>query len=263
MRQKFGQNFLTDKNIARNIVEAAGLEKGDEVIEIGPGKGILTQLIAPAVSRLTVIEIDRTLFEKLKISQNGDNIEFINKDVLDFDFPQDKPFKLISNLPYNIGTAVIQRILPQKGWTNAIFMLQKEVAQRICGKVGTKNYGFLSIFCSYFANIEMLFDVSAHCFYPQPKITSSVLKFTNRNPQKPDPLFFELIKFCFSMRRKAIINSITYFMGVDKYKCAEILKLCSIDPLIRPDKLTINNFFELTSIVKTYNIHISINNIVH
>jgi 16S rRNA (adenine1518-N6/adenine1519-N6)-dimethyltransferase len=263
MRQKFGQNFLTDRNIAKNIVGAAGLEKGDEVIEIGPGKGILTQLIAPEVSRLTAIEIDRVLFEKLKISQKGDNIEFINQDVLDFDFPQDKPFKLISNLPYNVGTAVIQRILPLQEWKSAVFMLQKEVAQRICGKIGTKNYGFLSIFCSYFANIEMLFDVSAHCFYPQPKITSSVLKFTNKNPQKPDPLFFELIKFCFSMRRKAIINSITYFTGVDKHKCAEILKLCSIDPLIRPDKLTINNFFELTSIVKTYSIHISINNFIH
>ena len=229
MRQKFGQNFLTDKNIAKNIVRAAELEPDDDVIEIGPGKGILTELIAQAAKHLTIVEIDGVLFEKLKI---------------------------ISNLPYNIGTAVIQKILPLSGWTSAVFTLQKEVAQRLCGKIGTRDYGFLSIFCSYFANIEMLFNISAHCFYPQPQITSSVLKFTNKNSQKPDSLFFELIKFCFSMRRKAIINSITYFTGLDKYKSAEILRLCSIDPLIRADKLSINNFLELTNIVKTYNIHI-------
>lgn len=263
MRQKFGQNFLTDKNIAKNIVRAAGLGADDNVIEIGPGKGILTELIAPTVKHLTIVEIDGVLFEKLKISQKGENIEFINKDVLDFDFPQDKQFKIISNLPYNIGTAVIQKILPLSGWTSAVFTLQKEVAQRVCGKIGTKNYGFLSVFCSYFANIESLFDISAHCFYPQPQITSSVLKFTNKYSQEPDPMFFKLIKFCFSMRRKAIINSITYFIGLDKHKCAEILKLCSIDPLIRPDKLTINNLCELTSMVKTYIINKEINNIVH
>lgn len=252
MRQKHGQNFLIDNNIADNIVKAADLNENDNVIEIGPGKGILTKLIQPQVKHLTAVEIDKRLFEMLEHYFNfhkADNIELINMDFLKYDIPS-YDLKFISNLPYNVGTAIIQKILPLPNWSECVFMLQKEVVQRLAGKQGTADYGYISIFTKYYAHAEILFDVSPKCFSPRPLVNSSVIKLINKRPQTPDPLFFQFIKHSFSMRRKTILNCISSFKKIEKSQANKILITCGLDPLLRPDKLSKEDFLRLTDEIK-------------
>ena len=266
MRQKHGQNFLIDNNIANNLVKAAKLQAQDAALEIGPGKGILTKIIQPQVKHLTAVEIDENLFRQLKHYfdfHNTQNIAIVNEDFLKFDLDSfyktgavnadnSEEVKIIPNLPYNVGTAIIQKILPTPDWSVAVFMLQKEVIHRLAAKQGTKDYGYISLFTSYYAEAEILFDVSPKCFYPRPLVTSSVIKLTNKRPQSPDPLFFGLIKHSFSMRRKTILNCISSFKKIDKSQAAEILITCGLDPLLRPDKLSVDDFLRLTDKIKNY-----------
>jgi 16S rRNA (adenine1518-N6/adenine1519-N6)-dimethyltransferase len=264
MRQKFGQNFLFDKNIARNIIKAADLVKDDEVLEIGPGKGILTEMIAPLVKNLTAVEIDNNLFQTLEKSflyRNINNVNLINSDILKYkDFPKHS-YKIISNLPYNIATAVIQKILPAPFWTKAIFMIQKEVAHRIAAKIGTKEYGYISIFCQFYAGARILFDVSPKCFYPRPKVSSCIIEFINNNNINTSTKLFNLIKFCFSMRRKTILNSLTNFTELNKDKIKDILLSCALDPSLRPDRLSIDDFLLLTKSIEKHIINTKITTI--
>ncbi|MCL2335079.1 MAG: 16S rRNA (adenine(1518)-N(6)/adenine(1519)-N(6))-dimethyltransferase [Endomicrobia bacterium] len=307
MRQKHGQNFLTDLNIANNIIKAAHLSPQDEVLEIGPGKGVLTKLIQPQVKRLTAVEIDPILAQQLKhyfSFHNINNVEIVNADFLkrqseewgvksedkDNGLPrqdsvlprndsqetslrgngvpeaiQDScristphsplftlPLKIISNLPYNVGTAIIQKILPIPNWTTAVFMLQKEVAHRLAAKCGSPDYGYISIFTQYYADCEVLFDVSPRCFTPQPKVVSTVIKLTNRHSPEPELAFFELVKHSFSMRRKTILNCLSTFKNLDKSQANKILTTCNLDPILRPGVLSISDFLHLTNEIKKY-----------
>lgn len=271
MRQKHGQNFLIDNNIANNIVKAANLEKRDAVLEIGPGKGILTKIIQPQVRHLTAVEIDRNLFLQLNhyfTFHNAENITLINEDFLkcniearietledDIQNKEKTNFKIIANLPYNMGTAIIQKILPLKTWRTAVFMLQKEVIERIASKPGGKDYGYISIFTSYYADCAILFDVSPKCFNPPPKVVSSVIKLTNKLLDVPDPIFFDFIKHAFSMRRKTILNCASSFKDLEKSHAALIINNLQLDPFLRPDKLSVSDFLRLTKELKKYIIY--------
>jgi 16S rRNA (adenine1518-N6/adenine1519-N6)-dimethyltransferase len=262
-RQPHGQNFLIDNNIAANIVKAVGIGNDDDIIEIGPGKGALTNIIIPIAQSLTLIEIDQTLANRLSSIYSGNpKIKIVNVDALKYDFPQ-TAYKIVSNLPYNVGTAIIQRFLPNSYWSTAVLMLQKEVAQRLAAKTGTADYGYISIFCQYYAQCEILFDVSPGCFHPKPKVMSTVIKLINKRPQPPNELFFPFIKHCFSMRRKTILNALRSFKlnpqkksGIDSQfstlrdDCEKILTTLNLDPKLRPDKLTINDYILLTNKLK-------------
>lgn len=258
MPQKYGQNFLTDKNIANNIVNAAKLTKQDEVLEIGPGKGILTKIILSQAKYLTAVEIDNKLFNKLNnyiTLNNIKNIKIINENFLKYNIPNTK-LKIISNLPYNIGTAIIQKILPLENWSCAILMLQREVARRLNAHPETKSYGYISTFTSYYAECEILFDVSPKCFNPQPKVVSSVIKLINKNQKQPESIFFEFIKHFFSMRRKTILNCLISFkhLELEKNSALQIINACNLNQFLRPDNLSTLDFFRLTNeIKKTYN----------
>jgi 16S rRNA (adenine1518-N6/adenine1519-N6)-dimethyltransferase len=257
MRQKNGQNFLIDNNIASNIVKSLNLRTTDNVLEIGPGKGILTKLIQPRVKFLTCIDIDSQLINELNSYfsfSNIKNIKVVNGDFLKYEEQMQNIIKFVSNLPYNIGTAIIQKVLPLSNWAEAVFMLQKEVVLRLAAKAGSKSYGYISIFTSYYAESQILFDVSPKCFKPQPKVMSSVVKFKNKTPKRPDPLFFEFIKHAFSMRRKTILNAIASFKGLDKNQSFAIVDNLKISPLLRPDKLEISDFLSLTTEIKKYTI---------
>ncbi|MDR3195493.1 MAG: 16S rRNA (adenine(1518)-N(6)/adenine(1519)-N(6))-dimethyltransferase RsmA [Endomicrobium sp.] len=256
MRQKHGQNFLIDNNIAANIVKAADLDLMDNVLEIGPGKGILTKFIQPKVNLLTSVEIDKILFQQLNnyfSFHKTKNVELINQDFLKYDIPDIKR-KVISNLPYNIGTAIIQKFLPLQNWTTAVFMLQKEVIERLAAKPGGKDYGYISIFTSYYADTKILFDVSPKCFNPPPKVASSVIKLTNKKPETPDPVFFNFVKHAFSMRRKTILNCISSFCNMPKNEVSSILEDCGLNALLRPSKLSAFDFLSLTKKIKKYRI---------
>jgi 16S rRNA (adenine1518-N6/adenine1519-N6)-dimethyltransferase len=248
MRQKNGQNFLIDNNIANNIIKSANFEKYDEVLEIGPGKGILTKIIQLQVKYLTAVETDGILSQQLNhyFSFHGaQNIKIINVDFLKYNIPNTK-LKIISNLPYSVGTAIIQKILPTKNWITAVFMLQKEVTQRLAARPGGKSYGYISIFTSYYADCKILFDVSPRCFNPTPKVISSVIKLTNKATTPPDPIFFDFVKHAFKTRRKTILNCLTSFKNLEKSEAVHILGICALDPFLRPDKLSILDFLHLT-----------------
>jgi 16S rRNA (adenine1518-N6/adenine1519-N6)-dimethyltransferase len=250
---KHGQNFLIDNNIAAKIVKAADLDLVDNVLEIGPGKGILTKLIVSSVNFLTAIEIDKILFQQLDsyFSFNKITIELINQDFLKYNIPDIKR-KFISNLPYNVGTAIIQKILPLQNWTMAVFMLQKEVIERLAAKPGDKDYGYISAFTSYYADVEVLFNVSPKCFNPSPKVTSSVIKFKNKKAETTEPVLFEFIKHAFSMKRKTILNCISSFYNMPKNKALSILDGCGLNAFLRPNKLSIFDFLSLIKEIKIY-----------
>jgi len=257
MRQRHGQNFLIDGNIANNIVKAANLKKQDEVLEIGPGKGILTKIIQPQVKFLTAVEIDNNLSRLLSnyvVVNNIENIKIVNEDFLKYNIPA-SGFKIISNLPYNIGTAVIQKILPLKNWTTAVLTLQKEVAQRLVAYPSNKGYGYISIFTSYYADCKILFDVSPKCFNPVPKVVSSVVKLINKNQEQPELLFFEFVKHSFSRRRKTILNCLSSFKELGKSRAVKIIKICSLNPLLRPANLSILDFLSLTEEIRKHTIY--------
>ncbi|MDR3111753.1 MAG: 16S rRNA (adenine(1518)-N(6)/adenine(1519)-N(6))-dimethyltransferase RsmA [Elusimicrobiota bacterium] len=251
MRQKHGQNFLTDPNIANNIVKSAQLRPTDSVLEIGPGKGILTKIIQQQARSLTAIEIDKDLAKNLSKYFAFENIKIINEDFLKtnlesvFSSLLSEKIKIISNLPYNVGTRIIQKILPLQIWDTAVFMLQKEVAHRLCAKMQTKDYGYISVFTSYYAKCDILFDVSKKCFRPQPKIVSTVVKLTNKFPPKADKVLFDFVKFAFSMRRKTILNSLSSFIKSDKTTAAKIIEQCNLDASLRPERISVENFLKL------------------
>jgi 16S rRNA (adenine1518-N6/adenine1519-N6)-dimethyltransferase len=131
-------------------------------------------------------------------------------------------------------------------------MLQKEVIHRLAAKQGSGDYGYISIFTRYYADAKILFDVSPKCFNPAPKVTSSVIRLTNKGSKAPDPVFFELVKRCFSMRRKTILNCLTSFKNLEKSQANEILITCALDTFLRPDKLSIADYLRLTAEIKKY-----------
>jgi len=249
MRQPHGQNFLVDTNIAHKIVESADIQKTDLVIEIGPGKAALTDILKDYTENLIAVDIDSTLATALQQKyKDNKNITIINRDFLKFDLPEQK-FKVVANLPYNVGTAIVQKFLPNKNFVSGVIMLQKDVITRLISKEGTKDYGYISLFRQYYADSEFLFDVSPGCFNPKPQVMSAVAKFTNKLPQEPNLKFFPLIKHCFTMRRKTMLNCLSTFLKIDKTQTAQILNDNNIDVMLRPDKLTLEQYVILSNCI--------------
>ncbi|MFH1368989.1 MAG: 16S rRNA (adenine(1518)-N(6)/adenine(1519)-N(6))-dimethyltransferase RsmA [Elusimicrobiota bacterium] len=254
MRQPFGQNFLIDKNIARGIVDSAELSSSDTALEIGPGKGILTELIAALAAKVIAVELDRNLAAALqkKFASRG-NVEIINQDFLSLSLtPYPLPLTIISNLPYNAATPIIEMFLPHKNWRTAIVMVQKEVGERITAAPGNRDYGVLSIICQYYAVAEFLFTVGPKAFKPSPRVDSAVLRFTNKLPEIPPEGFLKLIKAAFQQRRKTILNSLSAVLKIEKSALAGILNSCRIDPSLRPERLTQKDYLCLTNLLKKY-----------
>jgi 16S rRNA (adenine1518-N6/adenine1519-N6)-dimethyltransferase len=260
-RPKYGQNFLVDNNIAKKIIKIATLQQIDTVLEIGFGHGILTKIIQPNVKLLLAIDIDRYLARELQLyckKQNIHNINIMNVNFLQYDLQylirSTQSFKIISNLPYNIATKIIQKILPIKNWKMAVLMVQKEIAQRIVAKPHDKNYGYLSLFISYYAYSKILFNVQSTCFIPQPKVVSSVIMLTNKRTsiltEKYTKLLFDIIKHFFKTRRKTVLNCLSSFNNLGKVNALTILNLCNLNKLLRPNELSLLNFVQLIKVLK-------------
>jgi 16S rRNA (adenine1518-N6/adenine1519-N6)-dimethyltransferase len=252
-RKRWGQNFLVDHNIARKIVSCADLSPEDIVLEIGAGKGILTAEIAPYVKRVIAVEIDKKLCNFLREElRNYKNVEIIEGDFLKLDISRylgsgsSSSVKVIANLPYYITSPIIMKLLNTKGWSEATFMLQKEVGERITASPGGKDYGALSIFVQYHCYVEKQFNVSRNVFRPQPDVDSVVikLKLLNRPRIKvnDEKLFFEIVHGAFSQRRKKLSNSISNVLKIDKYLLEELLERLNISPARRAETLSIKEF---------------------
>lgn len=215
-KKKFGQNFLIDDHVAEREIGYADLKKDDIVLEIGPGKGILTKLLAKKVKKVIAIEIDSLLVKKLE-STLPDNVTLINADVLKVDFKTLPAFnKIVSNLPFQISSPVTFKFLGYP-FSKAILIYQKDFADRMVGHPGTKDYSRLSVGIYYKTHCRILEATSKKCFYPEPKVDACIVELIPRkNPPfivSDEKFFFDLTKNLFNHRRKKIKNTLEELYG--------------------------------------------------
>ncbi len=256
--KSLGQNFLKDEDTVYDIVNLAELTKDDVVIEVGPGIGVMTDIIAQYAGKVIAIEIDQKLIPILeKTLAHHDNIIVVNEDVLKIDldqlkedyFPEKEP-KIIANLPYYITTPIIMMFLESDfDFDSMIVMMQKEVAERIVSKSGNKVYGALSVAVQYYTEAVSLLEVPKDAFIPVPNVSSTVLKLT---PYKEpvvklsnQKMFFRTVKAAFSTRRKTLLNALSNDFPKDMVK--EALEIAQIDPGLRAEKLNMNEFAQLSN----------------
>ena len=251
-KKKLGQNFLHDKNIISSIIKGADVEDED-IIEIGPGPGILTENILKNKARsLLVIEKDDSFEVNLKRIKNNykDNFEYLINDVIDFDFKTltKKKYKFISNLPYNISVPFILKMIRIRSaipWKEMILMVQKEVAERITADIGTKNYGRLSIMVNLNNDVKKLLNVKPTSFIPRPKVDSTVIKVSPKNKDivVNNEIFEKIVKVCFSQRRKKVKNNLDQL----NINSISLLELSNIDPDIRAENIDIEGFLRISN----------------
>ena len=250
-KKKLGQNFLHDKNIISLIINNVNV-KDEDIIEIGPGPGILTENILKNKARsLLVIEKDDSFEVNLKKIKNKykDNFIYLIHDVIDFDFNKltKKEYKIVSNLPYNISVPFILKMIKIRrviSWKDMILMVQKEVAERITANIGTKNYGRLSIMVNLNNDVKKLLNVKPSSFIPKPKVDSTVIKISpkNKNLNINEEVFEKIVKICFSQRRKKIKNNLDQL----NTNTSLLLELSNIDPDIRAENINIEGFLRIS-----------------
>ncbi len=251
MRQPYGQNFLTDTNIARRIVDAAAVSGNDTVIEVGPGKGVLTRLLAQRAGKVIAVEIDPKLADRLtREFQAEPRVTVVRQNFMEYPLPSTDKYTIVANLPYYLSTAIIQKFLPGSNWSAAVIMVQKEVGHRIAARRDTPDYGAFSLVCQYYAEASTEFIVGPDCFFPRPKIDSAVVRLTNRHAPPAPPLFFPLINASFSQRRKTIANALSHYLDQPKGNIVSLLNAADIDPGTRAETLGLEQFAVLTSIAE-------------
>ncbi|MFO7636894.1 MAG: 16S rRNA (adenine(1518)-N(6)/adenine(1519)-N(6))-dimethyltransferase RsmA [Clostridia bacterium] len=260
MSKSLGQNFLHDRNVAAKIIEGGDFTKEDLVIEVGPGTGSLTLGIAEKAGKVLAVEIDKNLVSLLEERTRGyANIDICHKDILKADitkdllerYPEYPEYKVISNLPYYITTAIIMKFLQHSHAPESmVLMMQKEVANRICGKTGTKEYGSLSIAVQYYCKPEKLMNVSPGCFTPRPDVMSTVVRLEKRKTPgvsvKNKEMFFKTVKSAFAQRRKKAVNSISSTLGIPRDKVEEVFLTHGLDPLKRAEQLCMEDFARIS-----------------
>ena len=216
--KRFGQNFLTDHRIINRIIEYLGPNAGETIIEIGPGRGALTAALLEREARVIAIELDNNLVPLLRQRfENIPNFRLVHADALEVDFcnlalPSEKT-RIVANLPYNISTAILQRLISQRNCLDEmVLMLQREVVERIQAQVGSSDRGYLSVLIEAYCDTEKLFDVAPGAFQPRPKVWSSVIRLKFR-PQFPisvksEELFWSIVSAGFMQKRKTILNNL-------------------------------------------------------
>ena len=249
--RRLGQNFLIDPNIVRKIVALAGLSPTDTVLEIGPGRGILTEALCRAAGHVTAIEIDSRLHTFLsERAAHLSNVTLILGDALTC--PIDHvPIGtiVVANLPYYISTPLLFRLLAQgTRFVRMVLMLQNEVADRLVAKPGSSNYGVLSVMAQYSAQISKAFKVSPQCFRPRPEVDSAVVLLRALEPraQRPEEAqrFTALVRAAFAHRRKTLVNSLKN-EGYDSRHAETALARLHLSPSLRAETLTLEQFLEL------------------
>jgi len=261
-QKRFGQNFLIDGHVVEKIINAAEITKDDTVLEIGPGIGTMTQYLTEAAGNVYAVEIDKNLLPVLEETlADYDNVTVINEDILKVDInallgDNAKNVKVVANLPYYITTPIIMGLfenhIPAKSIT---VMVQKEVAQRMQAKPGSKDYGALSLAVQYYAEPYIVANVRPNCFMPRPNVGSAVIKLTSwdKPPVEVDneKLMFDLIRASFNQRRKTLQNGINNApnLSFTKEQVIGALKEMGLSESIRGEALTLEQFAELSNIL--------------
>lgn len=262
-KKSLGQNFIIEPQVIADIVAAAGCDKQDLVLEIGPGLGSLTQALSAAAGQVLALEIDQSLLAALRESlADCHNVQLLHADAMEADLAglladfagrEDlRPgFMAVANLPYYITTPLLLRFLeqPQLPWRRLVFMVQKELAERMQAAPGGKEYGALSLAVQYRAAARVAFSVPPSVFVPRPKVASAVIVL-ERLPQPPvqvanEQLFFAVVRAGFGQRRKTLLNSLSAGLALDKQQVGAALQAAGIEPGRRAETLTLTEFARL------------------
>jgi len=259
-KKSLGQNFLIDDVALDYIIEAGDLNSDDHIVEVGPGTGFLTERLTEKVKKVTAIELDKDMVHVLSDRFKGvDNLELINENALDFEVEnaglKNKKYKVIANIPYYITSPLIKHFLRSNSKPSImVILMQKEVAEKICGITGKS---LITIESQLFGKSEIIHKVPSSSFHPAPKVNSAVLKITVFDkPLVPkDELedFLRIVKFGFSQKRKKLSNTLSAGLRMETPKVKELLKKVNIDPDLRAEHLEIEDWKRIVAIVKNNN----------
>ena len=263
-----GQNFLTQRWVPQRIAEESGVDESCGVVEIGPGFGPLTQELCLRAGKVVALEVDTTLKPVLAETLGEfDNLEIIFTDAMKADLPQlvEEKFSGLkpmacANLPYYITSPILSALLEAECFDQVTVMVQKEVAVRIAAAPGTADYSAFTVFCQYYAEPQLLFDVPAHCFLPQPKVTSAVIQLKVRKERNWDILdeevFFRLVRASFAMRRKKLSNGLASgFPELGKTGAAQVIAAAGFDENVRGETLGIEEFARIANAIAERKAH--------
>ncbi len=248
-RKRFGQNFLTDQGVISAIARAINPQKDDNVVEIGPGQGALTDALFESGCAIKAIEIDRDLQSRLRVMFFNRDFTLFNFDALKFDFNElsdgHRDLRIVGNLPYNISTPLIFKLLTHLPIVRDMhFMLQKEVVDRLAARPGNKHWGRLSVMTQVDCDVEHLFDVPPEAFYPQPKVQSAIVrltpKMTSHRPECSREELGKLVQLAFAQRRKTLRNNLRGVID------DSVMQRLGIDPTCRAEILTLDQFMDLS-----------------
>ncbi|MCM1399304.1 MAG: 16S rRNA (adenine(1518)-N(6)/adenine(1519)-N(6))-dimethyltransferase RsmA [Clostridium sp.] len=260
-QKRFGQNFLIDGHVIEKIIRAADISRDDIILEIGPGIGTMTQYLAEAAGHVYAVEIDKNLMPVLgETLSEYDNVDIINEDILKVDIEtligKGKTCKIVANLPYYITTPIIMKLFEEHIPAHSItVMVQKEVADRMKAKPGTKDYGALTLAVQYYAEPYIAANVPPNCFMPRPNVGSAVIRL-NRWDTPPvmvsdERLMFRLIRASFNQRRKTLQNGISNFpsLSFTKEQVAAALSHMGLSNSVRGETLSLAQFAELANVL--------------
>lgn len=250
-KKNLGQNFLKDTNVVDKIIHSCNLQPSDDVLEIGPGLGALTTKIFPLVHSLYAVEKDRSLYTHLYQNIDDPRVKIFNQDFLGFNFSAiPSPIKVIGNLPYNISSPIIEKLIQNREKISGVFItVQLEFAQRLTAQTSTKDYSALTCAIEYYAIPQILFTIKRSSFSPIPKIESAFVQINfkkNLNLRATDEKFlFKVIKAAFQQRRKQLKNALAAIEGESEIE--KTLQSLSLDPKARAENLTINDFVKIAN----------------
>ena len=245
-KKKWGQNFLVDNNLLEKIINNVKIDSNENVLEIGPGQGALSEKLVGICNELHMVEIDRDLIAILKQHNKLSQAEIINQDILKVDLPtlDIKNPVVIGNIPYNITSPIVFWLIKHlASWNRAYLMVQKELAQRLTAKIGTKDYSRLTVMTSLYFDIRICFLISPNVFLPKPKVQSAFIEIIKKENSSHHDInlksFDQVVRMAFNQRRKMLRNSLSS-LNID-------IKNCAIDFTERPEQLSVEDFIEISN----------------
>lgn len=248
-KKKWGQNFLRNRGAVEKIVAALEPEADETVLEIGPGEGVLTEKVLELGRPTIAIEIDPDLARRLR-AKFGDRLELREQDAVDAPLP-DGPYRAVGNLPYNVGTPILRRVIADPNCRRAVFMLQKEVADRVVAKPASEPYGYLTLYVQAFAEARTLMTLDPKSFFPPPKVRSAVVVLDPRDPGliSPRDEVISLVSTAFRMRRKKLVNNLIGWKDLTREQALDAMQRAGVDLDARAETMTLAEFDRLTGAV--------------
>jgi 16S rRNA (adenine1518-N6/adenine1519-N6)-dimethyltransferase len=245
-KKKWGQNFLRNRGAVDKIVAAIEAPPDEVVLEIGPGEGVLTEKLVELPNRIVAIEVDPELAAHLR-ARFGQKLELRNEDAVEAAFPE-TAFRAVGNLPYNVGTPILRRVIGDPHCRRAVFMLQKEVADRVVAKPGSDPYGYLTLYVQAFASARILMTLEPRSFHPPPKVRSAVVVLDPRDPglQSPREDVLDLVSTSFRMRRKKLVNNLTGWRDLTRAGVFDAMQKAGIPEDARAETMSLADFDRLT-----------------